>query len=277
MGLTDRAKHFEFGQNWRDYAKTIDQKRVDSAIAGVQKLFPQGLAGKTVLDVGCGSGLHAFAALSMGAASVTAVDIDENSVSTTHELLTRLAPNLNWSARVESVFDLSPTTTGTFDVVYSWGVLHHTGNMWRAIDKAASLVKPDGEFAVAIYNATRLDALWRAEKYFYTNAHRSLQWLFRQGFMSAVVAAKLARGRNPVAFFRDYPKQRGMNFTHDVHDWLGGYPYETSDAEEMRRKVRSLGFRETRSFVWPKTIGVFGSPCNEFVFSKASPSDEMPS
>ena len=131
MSLTERETHFEFGENWKNYSKTIDQKRIDSAIAGVRKLFPDGLAGKTFLDIGCGSGLHSLAALSLGAASVTAIDIDENSVATTQELLTKYAPDAKWSAKVASVFDASPATLGSFDVVYSWGVLHHTGDMWR--------------------------------------------------------------------------------------------------------------------------------------------------
>ena len=87
MALTDRESHFEFGENWRSYSKTIDQKRIDWAIEGVRKLFPSGLVGRTFLDIGCGSGLHSFAALSLGATSVLAIDIDEHSVSTTRALL----------------------------------------------------------------------------------------------------------------------------------------------------------------------------------------------
>src|SRR5437899_5914206 len=105
MGLTERETHFEFGENWKNYSRTIDQKRIDSAIEGVRKLFPDGLADKTFLDIGCGSGLHSLAALSLGAASVIALDIDENSVGTARELLTKYAPDLKWTAKVASVFD----------------------------------------------------------------------------------------------------------------------------------------------------------------------------
>ena len=121
MDLTERETHFEFGENWKNYARTIDQKRIDSAVEGVKKLFPDGLAGKDILDVGCGSGLHSLAALLLGAASVTAIDIDENSVSTTQALLTKYAPDSKWTAKVVSIFDASPATLGQFDVVYSWG------------------------------------------------------------------------------------------------------------------------------------------------------------
>jgi len=157
MNLKDREGHFEFGANWREYAKTIDKNRIDLATAGLKKLFPEGIAGKSFLDIGCGSGLHALAALSLGASSVLAIDIDENSVGTTREVLKKYAPDKKWDAKITSVFDTSPDALGTFDVVYSWGVLHHTGNMWHAIEKAAALVGTGGQFSLAIYAKTPFD------------------------------------------------------------------------------------------------------------------------
>jgi 2-polyprenyl-3-methyl-5-hydroxy-6-metoxy-1,4-benzoquinol methylase len=268
MSLTERETHFEFGENWKNYAKTIDQKRIESAIEGVKKLFPDGLAGKTFLDIGCGSGLHSLAALSLGALSVTAVDIDENSVGTTQELLTKYAPDLEWSAKVASIFDASPDTLGKFDVVYSWGVLHHTGDMWRAIECATKFVNPGGRFAIAIYSTTSCDSMWKAEKKFYSQASRPIQWTIRHIYMAAFFAGLTLSGRNPVSYVRNYPAMRGMNFSHDAHDWLGGYPYETAGAAEMFERVTALGFAEVRSFRLPATTGLFGSGCNEFVFEK---------
>jgi 2-polyprenyl-6-hydroxyphenyl methylase/3-demethylubiquinone-9 3-methyltransferase len=268
MSLTERETHFEFGENWKNYSKTIDQKRIDFAIEGVRRLFPDGLAGKTFLDIGCGSGLHSLAALSLGAASVIAVDIDEISVSTTQELLTRYAPASKWTAKVASVFDASPDELGKFDVVYSWGVLHHTGDMWRAIEYAARFVNSRGWFAIAIYSATSCDAMWKAEKKFYSRAPSPVQWGIRQIYMAAFLAAKILLGRNPISYVRNYSAIRGMNFSHDAHDWLGGYPYETASAAEMLERVTALGFAEVRSFRLPATTGLFGSGCNEFVFER---------
>src|SRR5215468_8159747 len=122
MSLLDRDTHFEFGENWRDYAELIDQRRVDDATEGLRKLFPDGISGKTFLDLGCGSGLHSLAALLLGARAVTAIDIDETSVATTRATLTKFAPDRNWKTEVRSVFDLS-LDDGQFDIVYSWGVL----------------------------------------------------------------------------------------------------------------------------------------------------------
>ena len=269
MSLTERETHFEFGENWKNYAKTIDQKRIDSAIAGVKKLFPDGLAGKTFLDIGCGSGLHSLAALSLGAAAVMAVDIDENSVSTTRALLTKYAPDRKWAAKVTSVFDASPNALGTFDVVYSWGVLHHTGDMWRAIECATQFVNSGGQLAIAIYSATSSDSMWKAEKKFYSRAPRPVQWSIRQIYMAAFLTAKTLLGGNPISYVRHYSEVRGMNFSHDAHDWLGGYPYETASATEIHDRICKMGFTEKRSFPLPASRGLFGSGCHEFVFQKA--------
>jgi 2-polyprenyl-6-hydroxyphenyl methylase/3-demethylubiquinone-9 3-methyltransferase len=270
--LRERSTHFEFGQNWRDYAKSIDRLRIEAAIEGLQKLFPDGgLTGKTFLDIGCGSGVHALAALSLGAASVTAVDIDENSVSTTRDTLGRFSPSTNWTARVASVFDMTPENFGTFDVVYSWGVLHHTGDMWTAIERAATLVKPGGSFALAIYSATTMDPLWKIEKKLYARKlPASLQWIVRQMYIAAFLAGKTVTGTNPVSYVRNYTRLRGMNFSHDAHDWLGGYPYESASASELRDRICSMGFTERRAFLFAgDKFGLFGSGCHELVFSKS--------
>jgi 2-polyprenyl-6-hydroxyphenyl methylase/3-demethylubiquinone-9 3-methyltransferase len=269
MDLTDRRNHFEFGQNWKDYATTIDQDRLLSAMAGLEKLFPDGLAGKTFLDIGCGSGVHSLAALSLGATRLLATDIDEISVGTTRNVLSPI-PKDRWESSVMSVFDMTPEAVGQFDVVYSWGVLHHTGAMWPAIERAAALVKPGGQFALAIYSKTSLDFVWKFEKRIYSCAPTALQWVIRQMFLGALFSAHVLRGRNPASVILT-PKSRGMNFTHDVHDWLGGFPYETATAEQLHDTVCSFGFSEARSFRLPPSIGLFGSGCQEFVFRRHEP------
>ena len=268
MSLTERDAHFEFGENWRNYAKTIDQKRIDFAIEGVRKLFPDGLAGNTFLDIGCGSGLHSLAALALGAASVTAIDIDENSVGTTQEFLSKRAPDSKWAAKIASIFDASPDELGRFDIVYSWGVLHHTGDMWRAIERATEFVNSGGRLAIAIYSTTACDSMWKAEKRFYSQAPRPIQWGIRQIYMMAFLAGQTLLGRNPISYVRNYSEMRGMNFSNDAHDWLGGYPYETATATEIRDRICKLGFAELRSFPLPESFGLFGSGCHEFVFQK---------
>jgi SAM-dependent methyltransferase len=268
MTLTDRESHFEFGQNWKDYAKTIDGARIDAAITGLRKLFPDGLSGKTFLDIGCGSGLHSLAALSLGAASVMATDIDENSVSTTRELLTKYVPGAKWTASVVSVFDLSAAGIGTFDVVYSWGVLHHTGDMWRAIKDAAALVKPGGLYAIAIYTKSPRYEFWRKEKKFYKSSPKFVQAILRSIYMGAFLGFLPVTGWDPIGFVRNYKRERGMNWSHNVHDWLGGYPYEAASAQEVHSKLSALGLSNVRSFELDPEHGFWSEGCSEYVYSR---------
>lgn len=268
MNLLERNAHFEFGENWKAYSKTIDQRRINAAIVGVKKLFPDGLSGKSFLDIGSGSGLHSLAALSLGASAVTAIDIDENSVATTQETLSKYASSKAWVTRIGSVFDTTPESLGSYDVVYSWGVLHHTGDMWRAIQCAARLVKPGGQFAIAIYSASPFDGFWKIEKRIYSRLPSPAQWCIRALYVAAQFAGYLVKGRNPLTVVRNYNRQRGMNFSHDVHDWLGGYPYETAKAVELHDRVCAMGFREVRSFRLPERLGILGVGCHEFVFEK---------
>jgi 2-polyprenyl-6-hydroxyphenyl methylase/3-demethylubiquinone-9 3-methyltransferase len=264
MTLTDRDSHFEFGANWRDYAKGIDKNKIEGAIEGMRRLFPDGLTGKTFLDIGCGSGLHSLAALLLGAASVSAVDIDENSVATTQETLSRFADRGAWKVRQSSVFDLTPADAA--DVVYSWGVLHHTGDMWRAIDIACSLVNPAGQLSLAIYAKTPMDAPWKVEKRIYKSLPPFAQAILRTGFIGVIMAARTARGKNPLSVLKE-PLQRGMSITNDVHDWLGGFPYDTATVEELTAFVSERGLKEARSFPMRVSLGgLLGSGCHEIVF-----------
>src|SRR5262249_55591233 len=109
---------------------------------------------------------------------------------------------------------------------------------------------------------------WKLEKRLYAHAPRPLQWLIRQLYMAAFLAAKACLGKNPVKYVRNYSEARGMHFSYDAHDWLGGYPYETAGASELVGRISALGFRELRSFPLPRRFGLFGAGCGEFVFER---------
>jgi hypothetical protein len=140
--------------------------------------------------------------------------------------------------------------------------------MWRAIERAAALVKPGGQFAIAIYSTTRFDGFWKVEKRIYARSPTPVQWCIRAGYIAALMARYAVTQRNPVAIVKNYAEQRGMNFSHDAHDWLGGYPYETATAAELRNRIGAMGFAEQRAFPLPVTWGVFGAGCHEFVFQR---------
>jgi 2-polyprenyl-3-methyl-5-hydroxy-6-metoxy-1,4-benzoquinol methylase len=264
--------HFEFGKNWASYAQLIGDPEIGEAKNGLLKLVPaEDLAGGSFLDIGCGSGLHALAAAQLGVSRVLAVDIDADSVGVTKELLAQHNLSIPWRAEQISAFALDPLTHGAFDIVYSWGVLHHTGSMREAIRKAATLTKPGGLFAFALYRSTKLDWFWVREKRWYARAPAALQKATRAVYITLFVGCfSLLHGS-----FMDYvsnyrARTRGMDWFHDVHDWLGGYPYETICAPEVETLMRELGFEPFRVFSKPVHLGLFGSGCDEYVYRKHS-------
>lgn len=270
--LTTLDSHFAFGENWKDFVSHVSEERIAEATKGLTRLFPNDeLRGKRFLDVGCGSGLSMLAALRLGAAHVAGLDIDPSSVEAANALLTGHADRQSWEVHERSALASAVEDLGSFDIVYSWGVLHHSGDMWQAVRKTSRLVNPNGYFAVALYRRTPMDRFWVVEKRLYSRASPILQRLIRWIYCSAFFAAKLLSGRNPVAYVKDYAKKRGMNWAHDVHDWLGGYPYETQTPGEVASLLAADGFTLVREYVDRTNtvgLGLFGSNVDEFVLKR---------
>jgi 2-polyprenyl-3-methyl-5-hydroxy-6-metoxy-1,4-benzoquinol methylase len=267
MADTELATHFRFGDNWHRFAAHIDEQRIAEATRGLRKLFPgDELRNVRFLDIGCGSGLMMVAALRLGAASVHGFDLDPRSVETSRRTLERFAGESDYHVEEASILTVDIETTGQFDVVYSWGVLHHTGQMWRALDRAATLVLPNGLLAIALYRQTPLCGLWRIEKRLYSRASVPIQAAIRGIYKASYFLALLAQGRDPWRYVRDYVSVRGMKWHHDVHDWLGGYPYESTTPAEVDESLRRRNFRMVRAFGKDAAAkGLFGTGCDEFV------------
>jgi SAM-dependent methyltransferase len=268
--LKDASSHFAFGENWASYAALIDDAAIAESKKGLLKLIPrEAFPGRSFMDIGCGSGLHALAATELGVGRILAVDIDPVSVETTKAVLTKRNVEIPWQAENVSVFDLDVARLGTFDIVYSWGVLHHTGDMWEAVRKAAFMVAPNGLFAFALYRSTTMDPFWKIEKRWYTNASPFAQKMAQKAYVGGYAVARRLTGRGG---FRDlvdnYRSARGMDFYHDVHDWLGGYPYEAALAPEIDERMKAMGFGAERVFARSKPLGLFGSGCDEYVYRR---------
>lgn len=267
--LKQQATHFAFGKNWASYASLIGDTEIAEARKGLLKLVPEdALRGRSFIDIGCGSGLHALAAASCGVGRIMAIDIDPDSVATTRQVLQQYAVSVPWEVEEISIFDLDASKHGTYDIVYSWGVLHHTGAMVEAIGKAAALVAPGGLFAFALYRRTRMDRFWIAEKRFYARSPQALQWLVRHAYIAAFATAMTLQGGSFSNYVANYRSTRGMNWHHDVHDWLGGYPYEAILAPEVEELMQEHGFEAVRVFSRAMTSGVLGSGCDEYVYRR---------
>jgi 2-polyprenyl-6-hydroxyphenyl methylase/3-demethylubiquinone-9 3-methyltransferase len=221
------------------------------------------------LDIGCGSGINGIAFLKLGASSITCTDIDEICVKTTKENFSRIFKNIgNWKVVLEDVLHPREIVNKKYDVVYSWGVLHHTGNLKKAIRNAAHYCLPEGLLVVALYRKTKLDYFWKVEKTIYVNTPRFFKRLIEIVYAVLLLSSKSLRGQHPFQFIRNYESKRGMSFWSDVRDWLGGLPYETVSSGEVKEYASELGFHLVKEFTSKDTWGVFGSGCDEFVFSK---------
>ncbi len=261
---------FEFGKNWESFSRLIDAEAVQKAEDRLTAFLGiRDLSGKTFLDIGCGSGLHSLAALRLGAKNVLAVDLDPDSVATTRAVMERLWERDNVSIRNVSVFDLDRERIGEFDIVYSWGVLHHTGDMNRAIEMAAGHVRPSGLFAVALYGKTRYCGMWKRIKRWYVNATPAQQARAERIYVRLFGFYMLLRGKRLSTHIANYKKKRGMDFYHDVRDWIGGYPYESIAPKELAAFLTPLGFELIKQNV-RKRSGLFGSGNDEYLFRKRS-------
>jgi predicted RNA methylase len=266
------ATHFTFGENWALFSQIVTEDHVNFAQVDLERLLGiPSLREKTFCDIGCGSGIHAVAAARMGA-TVTALDIDPKSTKTTAAITKKFGMQQSITINNVSIFDDSLTDL-RFDVVYSWGVLHHTGAMWEAIAKASELVSDDhgSMFVVALYRKTRLCRFWRIEKRLYSNARPLVQRVIKFMFSVLMDIDQARRLRSPVVVRRNYRRNRGMSRKHDLHDWLGGYPYESITHREILDFLEKRGFTlrhdlGNRQNTKRISLGLFGSGCDEYVF-----------
>jgi 2-polyprenyl-6-hydroxyphenyl methylase/3-demethylubiquinone-9 3-methyltransferase len=264
-----RGERFPFGANWRRFLDVLDEDRIHQAERSIRELLGvNDLSGRRFLDVGCGSGLFSLAAHRLGA-RVRSFDFDPTSVACTAELRRRYAADDDeWTIEEGSVLDATYLAAlGTHDVVYSWGVLHHTGAMWRALENVAGLVADDGSLAIAIYNDQGpWSNRWRFIKRTYCSGatgRRVVCTTCIPAFVLRGLVSDAIGGRNPFARYADYRRNRGMSAYHDWIDWLGGYPFEVAKPEAIFDYFRQRGFELLRLSTAGGTVG-----CNEFVFRR---------
>ncbi len=262
-------RHFSFGRNWQAFLRYITPVRIAIAKQSLIDFLggEQAIRGKTFIDVGCGSGIFSLAAYQLGAKRVVSLDVDEFSLSCARLLRERAGDPTTWQVEQASALDPGLTQrVGIHDVVYSWGVLHHTGSMEAAIANVSQLVAPNGVFYLAIYNENRINLLhgtssfWSRVKRFYNQSGPGMKRLLYGLYANYLFLGLLATGHHPGRYIRNYQTTRGMSWRHDIVDWLGGYPYEAASVERM---VNMLG---ERGFACARLIARTTIACNEYLF-----------
>jgi len=278
MGMSQHAtevasgERFEFGQNWARFLLTLNDDKIEEAIKSLKiNLEAESLAGRSFLDIGSGSGLFSLAARRLGA-RVHSVDYDPHSVACTAELKQRYFPDdASWIVETGSALDREYLCSlGQFDVVYSWGVLHHTGDMWTALANAALPVATGGKLFIAIYNDQgTASRRWIKVKKLYNRLPNGTKFLVVWPSFWVLnwrsMVKDFFRGE-PFKTIRDYDKrknERGMSFWHNLVDWVGGYPFEVATPGQIFDFFRERGFLLTKLRTCGGSLG-----CNEFVFEK---------
>jgi 2-polyprenyl-3-methyl-5-hydroxy-6-metoxy-1,4-benzoquinol methylase len=261
------GERFEFGENWARFLEHLDESRILGAEKSLcAMLGVENLEGRTFLDAGSGSGLFSLAAYRLGA-RVHSFDFDPQSFACTRKLRDQYGSAAReWKVEQASVLDRGYLgSLGQFDVVYSWGVLHHTGSMWDALGNVAPLVKPGGLLFVAIYNdqGTR-SRRWTTVKRIYNKTPRPLRWAVLWPTLLVSLGPRMLKDLlvlRPFRQWREYGRDRGMSPWRDHVDWVGGYPFEVAKPEQIFEFYRDRGFEMTNLETAGGTVG-----CNQFVF-----------
>ena len=269
MESTGNTNGYWFGKNWKRFlAENYSEERLNEAKKSLISLFGESeLVGKTFLDIGCGSGLFSLAAWQLGAQKIISVDIDKDSVDCCRHLASELAKDRtgDWTIIQGSILDEKfIAELPTCNIVYSWGVLHHTGKMWQAIENAGRFVTPGGLFMIGIYNwrgGRQGTAVWQRLKKWYCAAPRWQSLIWEWSYITWKILYMVLVLRNPIFYIRYYQRNRGMSWFRDVSDWLGGYPYEAATPGDVLKFVRDkFGFSLTKQNI-NCDLGI-----NEFVF-----------
>lgn len=274
MKKTEYESRFEFGANWKRFLDSLDDERIQEAEKSLIKMLSmENLKGKKFIDVGSGSGLFSLAARRLGA-EVYSFDYDKESVACTQKLKERYF-NVDdcWEITSGDVLEIKfLESLGKFDIVYSWGVLHHTGEMWKALENVVSLVKENGILFIAIYNDQgRSSKLWKKIKKTYCRLPNKLKFIVLWPSFIRLWGPTTIRDilrMKPFSTWRGYKKSRGMSPWFDVIDWVGGYPFEVAKPEEIFKFYKQRGF----VMIELSTSGG-GLGCNQYVFVKETARD----
>jgi SAM-dependent methyltransferase len=268
--VDNTRRKFSFGENWLSYQEYLNETRLRDAQNDIEEwIGKNNIKGKTIVDIGCGSGVHSFSLFKMGARRIVSIDVDPKSVEATKKMHAGAGSPHGWTIHDGSILDdnfIKTLPVRTFDIVYSWGVLHHTGSMWKAIEKSIQMIKPGGVYWIALYVKGPRYAADLALKTKYNGASNFWKKVMVRKYIFRIIVKHLIylniRSAVKALFPKSYDVGRGMNLYHDVVDWLGGLPYEVASAGEVVEFTRKFGLILEKLTLAPE------GGCNIFLFSK---------
>ncbi len=257
---------FAFGKNWQKFLDGLSKEAIKESADKLEEFLGENLEGKTFLDLGSGSGIHSLSALELGAERVVSIDADPESVECALRLRADSVYKEKWQIQKGSLLDVSfLNSLGTYSVVYCWGVAHHTGDMWQALENISKTLNSGGVLFVAIYNYVEGrggSRLWWQVKNFYNKSPYFMKKIMEFFYISYNFLILFVHLKNPFRIMRDYKKKRGMSWSTDLVDWLGGFPYEYASVKQGFDFFKERGFQ----LVNIKTTNYIG--CNQFLFLK---------
>jgi 2-polyprenyl-3-methyl-5-hydroxy-6-metoxy-1,4-benzoquinol methylase len=273
-----KTGYFSFGKNWNDFLTYLNPTRMKNAEESLE-LFLGGkgsVKDKSFIDIGCGSGIFSLAAHRLGADRVVSVDIDDESLGCVRMLHESESKPKKWQIKKGSALNLPfIQKLGRFDIVYSWGVLHHTGDMYTAIKNVTDLVNSEGQLYIAVYNHSfglmhGKSTFWLKVKKHYNESSEFVKNIYVWIYSTYLFLGLCITRKNPFRYINQYQSVRGMSWKHDILDWLGGYPYEYAEPSTIINYLSQLGFTLKKS-AFVTSIG-----CNEYVFIRNKPTKLLP-
>lgn len=254
--------NFDFGNNWKKYSeKYLTETELNSAKESLKRILGEdGLKGKSFLDIGCGTGLFAICACLLGSNKVIGIDINRKCIETSEDNSKRFIKNEQCIEyfQISILDDDKLESIGKYDMVYAWGSLHHTGNMWKAIDNSSKLVANGGLLWLAIYNRHITSPVWKIIKKYFNKTNKYNKVIIANIYLFLLLMARIVPNiRN------NFKKRRGMSLYYDAIDWLGGYPYEYASPNEIIKYFENINFEMIN---FSPTLGFTG--CNEYLFQK---------
>ncbi|MCL2019392.1 MAG: class I SAM-dependent methyltransferase [Oscillospiraceae bacterium] len=232
---------FSFGENWKNYSTTVDEKSIKMAQNDIKEKIEKAtgnteynFTNKTVLDIGCGSGIHSLSFFLWGVQSIYSFDYDINSVEATIAMREHISTGGNWHIEQGNILDDAYVDSlPCSDIVYSWGCLHHTGNMWKALDNAQSRLNKNGLWFLSIYQGVETYKKDLFTKKTYNKLPlpgKKIMEAFQ--ILKAMAACVIIGKESP--FKWNKKDKRGMTVYYNIVDWLGGLPYEVASPAQIK-------------------------------------------